>query len=135
MTKGFLHPTKNKNKGIHMDIKTYSELALRTYKDMGNPIHNAMHMASGIAGESGEIIDIVKKSFAYGKALDRDHLIEEIGDEMWYLNGILHVLGTTWDEVLAKNIAKLQARYPEGYTDYAATNRDKVAEKEAMTLY
>ena len=102
---------------------------------MRHTLPKAVHMASRTAGESDHIPAAAQSSRECSKALDRDHGPDEIGDEMWYVHGILHVLGTTWDEVLAKNIAKLQARYPEGYTDYAATNRDKVAEKEAMTLY
>lgn len=110
----------------------YSELAMRTNKDMGTDVLNCMHAAAGMCGESGEVIDIVKKSFAYGKPLDREHLIEEIGDNLWYVNLIINTLGTTWEEVMTKNIAKLAARYPDGYTDVAAIQRNTAAEKEAM---
>lgn len=116
-----------------MDINQYSELALRTAKSLGSQVNDAMHAAAGMAGESGEVIDIVKKSFAYGKTLDRDHLIEEIGDGLWYANLMIHTLGSSWEEVLSKNIAKLKARYPDGYNDMDALNRDKQAEQSAMS--
>ena len=116
-----------------MKIEEYAPLALRTVKTLGSDNSDLMHMAAGISGESGEVLDLIKKTFAYGKPLDRDHLIEELGDLYWYYNGLLDLIGVTMDDVLNKNIAKLEARYP-GFTFDAdkAINRDKAAEQAAM---
>ena len=116
-----------------MNFQEYKPLALRTVKSLGSDREDFMHMAAGIAGEAGEVLDIVKKTFAYGKPLDTGHLVEEIGDILWYVNGILSLLDTEMDEVLERNIAKLEARYPDLRFDAGkAINRDKVAETEAM---
>ena len=116
-----------------MDAEQYSKLALRTVNDLGDTKLNLCHMAMGIAGEAGEIVDIVKKSVAYGKPLEVWHLQEEIGDVMFYLNGLLALLDTTWEEVFDLNIKKLEARYPDLRFDAdKAINRDVEAEKVAM---
>ena len=39
----------------------------------------------GLAGESGECCDIVKKNRFQGHELNKEHLIEELGDVMWYI--------------------------------------------------
>ena len=117
-----------------MNFEYYKPLALRTVKSLGNENSDLMHMAAGISGESGEVLDIIKKTFAYSKPLDRAHLIEEIGDAMFYVNGLLELIGVEMSEVLEKNIAKLEARYPDLRFDAdKAVNRDKVAEQEAMS--
>ena len=69
----------------------------------------------GLCGESGEAIDIVKKWFAHGKELDREHLIKELGDVAWYLAEAATALDISLESVLEANIEKLKKRYPEGF--------------------
>jgi NTP pyrophosphatase (non-canonical NTP hydrolase) len=77
----------------------------------------------GLCGESGEVIDIVKKHLAQGHELDRDKLIKELGDVAWYLAETATALDVDLEEVLAGNIAKLKARYPEGFSAERSINR------------
>jgi NTP pyrophosphatase (non-canonical NTP hydrolase) len=87
-----------------------------------------MHMAIGISGEAGELIDAIKKQVIYRKPLDRENVLEELGDLEFYMEGIRQGLGITREQCLEANIAKLGKRY-EGmkYTDGAAQERaDKV---------
>lgn len=115
-----------------MDIQTYSELAMRTCgtDNEGSALINA---GLGLAGEAGEVADAIKKVIFHDKPLDRDHLIAEAGDIAWYLNLLIVTLGTTWDEVLDRNIRKLEARYPElKFSAERANNRDTDAEAAAM---
>lgn len=92
-----------------------------------------LHAAMGIGGESGEIIDILKKHHFYGKPLDTAKVLEEIGDQLWYVNLLIHLLGSTWEEVFEVNVRKLEARYPNlRFDPEKAINRDTVAEKAAM---
>lgn len=112
-----------------MKIEEYSKLALRT----ANKENAIVHACFGIAGEAGEIVDSVKKAIFHNKPLDREALIAEIGDEMWYLNLLVNALDTTWDRVLEVNIKKLEARYPDLRFDAdRANNRDTAAEALAM---
>ena len=78
-----------------MNIQEYGEYQVRLITDLGDHQKNLMHMAAGISGEAGEVLDIVKKAFAYGKPIDRAHLIEELGDAIFYVNGMLTLLNTS----------------------------------------
>lgn len=82
-----------------------------------------MHMALGLAGESGEVVDLVKKVIINGHPLDPDQMIEELGDVMFYIQGLLMAIGGDLDVVLRNNIAKLEMRYPAGYSDQASQER------------
>lgn len=82
-----------------------------------------LHASLGIAGEGGEIVDAVKKHWVYGKQLDRENLIEEIGDLLFYTQALCNLLGVTMAECQVANVEKLWRRYPQGYTDAAAIAR------------
>ncbi len=85
---------------------------------------NLMHMAIGVSGEAGELLDAVKKKVIYRKDLDRANVIEELGDIEFYLEGLRQEVGVTREQCLDANIAKLGKRY-EGlkYSDGAAHAR------------
>ena len=83
-----------------------------------------LHMAVGVSGEAGELLDAVKKATIYGKPLDRENVIEELGDLEFYMEGLRQGLGITREETLQANVAKLGARYAAGkYSDKAAIAR------------
>jgi len=91
---------------------------------------NLWHLASLVAGEGGEVLDAVKKYAVYGKPLDLENVIEEMGDLEFGLEGLRQALDLTREEVLAANISKLSVRYPTmGYRDEDAIARaDKAGE-------
>ena len=69
-------------------LEEYRVLAARTLPDLGGRDNNLLHMEAGIAGEFlGETVDILKKTFAYKKPLDKVHLGEELADTVWYCAG------------------------------------------------
>lgn len=74
----------------------------------------------GLAGESGEVADIIKKNLLHGKQLDRAHLKEELGDVLWYLIHACHAYDIPIAEVAHGNILKLCLRYPDQYGDPAS---------------
>jgi NTP pyrophosphatase (non-canonical NTP hydrolase) len=84
-----------------------------------------IHAALGLSGESGEVVDIIKKHVAYGKDLDRCKLVLELGDLFHYMVRIMDLTGVTLDEVRDGNLAKLRARYPNGYN-----NADAIEQKD-----
>ena len=77
----------------------------------------------GLCGESGEAIDIVKKWLAQGHELDREKLAKELGDICWYLAETATALGLSLEDIMAANIEKLKARYPEGFDTARSVNR------------
>lgn len=89
---------------------------------------HAIHMAVGISGEAGELLDAVKKHVIYNKPIDRENVIEELGDLEFYMEGLRQGFGITREETIAANIYKLaegpNARYKGGkYSDKAAQDR------------
>ncbi|HET8688585.1 MAG TPA: nucleoside triphosphate pyrophosphohydrolase family protein [Methanosarcina sp.] len=89
---------------------------------------HTLHMAVGISGEAGELLDAVKKYVIYNKPIDRVNVVEELGDLEFYMEGIRQGLGITREETIEANIYKLakgpKARYKGGkYSDQAAQNR------------
>ena len=87
-----------------------------------------LHMAIGICGEAGEMIDAIKKRVIYRKPLDLENVKEEFGDLLFYIEGLMQATGLTREECLEANIAKLGKRYESlVYSDKAAQDRaDKV---------
>ena len=82
-----------------------------------------LHAAIGIAGESGELLDAVRKLFFEGQPLDRENVIEELGDLCFYLEAACQAIGVTREEIEEINTAKLSKRYEGSYSDRAAQDR------------
>lgn len=83
-----------------------------------------LHMAVGVAGEAGELLDAIKKHTVYQKPLDKENVIEELGDLEFYMAGLRDALGISREETLEHNIAKLEKRYHKGsYSDAQAQQR------------
>jgi NTP pyrophosphatase (non-canonical NTP hydrolase) len=77
----------------------------------------------GLCGESGEVIDMVKKHLAQGHGLDREKMIKELGDVAWYLAEAATALDIPLEEIFARNIEKLKSRYPDGFSKVRALKR------------
>lgn len=102
----------------------YGTFVKALFKEMPGEHGTLLHAAVGLAGETGELIDAVKKAWAYGKPLDRENVIEELGDVAFYLVAACNTVGITLREVIAANVDKLLKRYPNGiYSDQAAIAR------------
>ncbi len=106
-----------------MEINEYQKLAMRTVNPKLDKNSVLINGVMGLCGESGEAIDIVKKWFAQGHDLDREHLIKELGDIAWYLAETATALDVSLEEVFRGNIEKLQRRYPEGFDAEKSINR------------
>lgn len=106
-----------------MTLNEYQNLAQRTSNDQADKVLNG---CMGMCGESGECIDILKKTINQGHTLDVDKLVEEIGDVLWYVAETASGLGVTLSEIAHANIAKLQNRYPDGFDPDKSINREVV---------
>ena len=95
--------------------------------ERGANIERLLTAAVGINAEGGEFMEIVKKMIFQGKPYNednREHLIIELGDIMWYVAQACMALEVTLDEVVATNVKKLEKRYPGGAFDvYYSENR------------
>jgi NTP pyrophosphatase (non-canonical NTP hydrolase) len=72
---------------------------------------NLLHMILGISGEAGELLDQIKKHTIYNKPLDRENVVEELGDLEFYMEGLRQELEITREETISHNIEKLSVRY------------------------
>ena len=79
--------------------------------------------AAGLAEEAAEVLGLVRKHAFMGHRLDRERVTRELGDALWCLAAVATSLGVSLDEVAAQNLAKLQRRYPSGYSDEASQAR------------
>lgn len=94
-----------------------------------------LHGAMGLCTEAGEFMDAMKKAVFYGKPIDTVNLKEELGDILWYIAIIIDALGdTTIDEIMAVNIAKLKARYPDKFSKTHAEVRDLDRERSVLEV-
>lgn len=93
----------------------------------GANIERLLTSGVGINAEGGEFLEIIKKMVFQGKPWNednREHLIIELGDIMWYVAQATQALGISMEEVLDTNIRKLAKRYPDGTFDsYYSENR------------
>ena len=102
-------------------------IRIRELQTKGLPIERLLTAAIGINAEGGEFLEIVKKIAFQGKefnAAEKEHLKVELGDVLWYVAQACIALDLSLDDVIARNISKLAARYPEGhFNSYFSENR------------
>jgi NTP pyrophosphatase (non-canonical NTP hydrolase) len=81
----------------------------------------------GISGESGELTDKIKKIIRdkEGKLsnIDRDEIVKEIGDILWYLSAVANYLDVTLETVARVNLEKLKSRKGRGVIKGSGDNR------------
>lgn len=78
----------------------------------------------GLVGETGEVVDTLKKHLFQGHNLSREVMIDELGDVLWYWTLLCMCCDTTPDEVMAENVHKLERRYPEGFNAERSIHRE-----------
>lgn len=102
-----------------MDLDVFQSHARRTGNTWDEKEHDQhrMLLAMGLGGEAGEVLEIIKKEVGHGRARSREHMAEELGDVLWYLAELASVHGLTLSQVAELNVAKLRARYPNGFEE------------------
>lgn len=91
----------------------------------GIDIGGVFNACLGLAGEVGEMNDMIKKWVFHEKDLDVIHLKKELGDVMWYVAMMCQSMDWNLDDILQMNVDKLKARYPEGFDVIKANNRQE----------
>ncbi|SDS90397.1 nucleoside triphosphate pyrophosphohydrolase family protein [Microlunatus soli] len=96
-----------------MELHDYQQAALRTARDKDAP-DEFMHLVLGLVGEAGEVAEKVKKLVRDKDSVleqtDRESMVAELGDVMWYLAVLANFLGYSLDDVAQRNIDKLADR-------------------------
>jgi NTP pyrophosphatase (non-canonical NTP hydrolase) len=109
-------------------VRTLKKPGSAILEDLSPASADALHMAIGVSGEAGELLDAIKRYAIYNKPVDIDNVIEELGDLEFFMEGIRQALNIDRATTVQRNIEKLQKRYSEKkFTNQAAQDRaDKV---------
>ena len=95
----------------------------------GANIERLLTSAVGMSAEAGEFTEIVKKMVFQGKPwneANKEHLIIELGDVMWYVAQACIALQVDFEDVIKGNVKKLEKRYPGGsFEVIMSENRDE----------
>ena len=113
----------NVNEPAKNDLDVFQEEALRCMRNDLPYELICSNMCMGLAGETGETVDIFKKHIYQGKDLDINDVIEEIGDILWYIANLCNVNKITMKECMESNVEKLRKRYPNGFSIKDALER------------
>lgn len=107
-----------------MTLNEYQKLAMNTLNPALQQKDVLINGVMGLCGESGEVIDIVKKHLAQGHALDTEKIAKELGDVAWYLAETAYAIGYDLEDICQMNIDKLNKRYPEGFSTERSVKRE-----------
>lgn len=114
-----------------MTFNEYQKLAITTDvwagESSGLTDPRFLDKAFGLVGESGEFAEKLKKIFRDkdGKLNDEDkqEILKELGDVLWYLSAVLHYLDTPFEELAAANLKKVLSRKDRGAISGSGDNR------------
>jgi len=105
-----------------MTFDEYQSAAAETAVYKRNPQMNIMYPALGLAGETGEVLEKIKK-FYRDAVIDRDAVKKELGDVLWYVSALAGDLGFSLDDVAQANIDKLRDRKSRNQIHGSGDNR------------
>jgi NTP pyrophosphatase (non-canonical NTP hydrolase) len=93
----------------------YQQAALRTLNPSLDARDRLLDASAGLSEEAAEVLGLVRKQIFQGRQVDRDRLVEELGDVLWCLSVTAHTLGISMSEVAHRNQEKLAKRHPTGF--------------------
>jgi len=105
-------------------LNEYQALAQRTSNPALTQEEHLLNAMLGLAGETGECCDLVKKGLYQDGREIRDKLFDELSDVMWYIAEAAAAMGFDMDDIAEHNIAKLRRRYPEGFSADRSLHRE-----------
>lgn len=106
-----------------MQMNEYQALARRTQNAKLSLKERKEHALMGLISEVGEICACFQK-IHQGHPLILNDVIDELGDLMWFVAEFCDVMRVSMEEVAERNIEKLRARYPEGFSEAQSIHRN-----------
>lgn len=106
-------------------LKAYQDFTITTaiYPEAGTGSKCAlMYLALGLSGEAGEVSEKIKKFYRDGP-IDTEEVLKEVGDVFYYLTRLVDEMGGDVEDVLRRNMAKLQSRQKRGVLSGSGDNR------------
>jgi len=97
-----------------MDLNKYQKKAAEfAVYPQGTFMDKLSYTVLGLNGEAGEVAEKVKKAIRDSN-LDRDGIIKELGDVLWYLSQAAREVGIDLNTVAKINLKKLARRKERG---------------------
>lgn len=91
-----------------MEFNDYQKSAHETLTDDEQVLTN---LAIGLASETGSVLSLLQ-NYTFGNAeLNRDDLIKELGDTLWYLSQIAGWSGIDFEDVAQANLEHVKEKY------------------------
>jgi NTP pyrophosphatase (non-canonical NTP hydrolase) len=106
-----------------MNLTEYQTAAARTINNKQPAVNNINNFVYGLVGETGEVVDILKKHMFHDHPLDKIALKKELGDVLWYVSALTTIFNLSLNDVAETNIKKLLKRYPNGFNSKDSINR------------
>lgn len=109
-------------------ITLQSQLSLNYYQSQAYSLakyprkHAIVYPALGLAGESGEVAEKIKK-WLRDDTFDLDAIKKELGDVLWYIASLSADLGLTLEDVAQTNLDKLFSRKERNVLSGSGDNR------------
>jgi NTP pyrophosphatase (non-canonical NTP hydrolase) len=103
-----------------MDLNEYQKKASEFV--LPSVENSSVYFALGLSGETGEVMEKLKKSIRDG-TLSLHDLQKELGDVLWYLSQLSRCYGMELDEVAEANLSKLEDRKNRGKISGKGDNR------------
>ena len=110
-----------------MNFTEYQKLAKVTKKRWDNKDFELAYCGLGLAGETGEVADMLKKHFNGSKPLDAERIEKlklELGDVMWYIASLCDGLNFDMNQIAEMNIEKLRKRHGDSFSGYGNRNEE-----------
>ncbi len=104
-------------------LDAYQDAAARTINPALSQEQRLLDAAAGLAEEAGEVLGHVRKHVMQQRVLDRDAVVNELGDALWCVAIVAQTLGVSLSDVARANEEKLRARHPEGFSAARPTKR------------
>lgn len=99
-----------------MNFDDYQQAARRTANTGETDLRLRLaNWSLGLGGETGELQEQIKKMLFHGIEVVEQVVVSEMGDVLWYLAILANELGIDLNRVAEANVAKLSARYPDGF--------------------
>lgn len=100
-----------------MQFNDYQKFAAKGIRRESEGKNLLVGFALGLGGESGEVLDDIKKREYHGRDISTKHTSEELGDVLWYVANLATQLGYSLEDIVEYNIYKLKNRYPDLYKE------------------
>ena len=107
-----------------IELCEYQHDAMRTSRKNLSPDDHLMNAMLGLAGETGECCDLVKKCYFQDGRDIREKLFDELGDVLWYVAEAATAMNWSLEDIAKHNIEKLKKRYPDGFDADKSLHRD-----------